>query len=63
MPKPNQWQPSCGHAGCGCPWLTVHNGVIIVESRHHGEVHRNVLAVIELLRMCAEEGAPDALSH
>ena len=33
---------------CNLPWARIRNGVLIVESRHHGAVHMNVIAVSEL---------------
>lgn len=41
-------------ACCGLPWAKVCNGVLIVESRHHGGVHVNVIAVNELERVARE---------
>lgn len=43
----------CGCAGCELPFAYIQNGVLVIESRHHGEQHVNVLAlaqVIELLQ-------------
>lgn len=36
---------------CHLPWAKIRNGVLIVESRHHGAVHVNVIAVDELARV------------
>ena len=36
---------------CNLPWAKIRNGVLIVESRHHGAVHVNVIAVSELARV------------
>lgn len=36
---------------CNLPWAKIRNGVLIVESRHHGAVHVNVVAVDEVVRM------------
>lgn len=38
-------------AVCNLPWAKIRNGVLIVESRHHGAVHVNVIAVDEVVRM------------
>lgn len=38
---------------CGLPWAKIRDGVLIVESRHHGEIHVNVIAVNELERRVA----------
>ena len=42
----------CGQ--CGLPWAKISNGVLVVESRHHGDRHVNVIALEELLRAWAE---------
>ena len=39
---------------CNAPYGRLQNGVLIVDSRHHGEVHRNVVAVSELARLVQE---------
>lgn len=44
-------------AVCNLPWAKIRNGVLIVESRHHGAVHVNVIAVNELERL-ATRNAP-----
>jgi len=36
---------------CNLPWAKIRNGVLIVESRHHGAVHVNVIAVDEVAQM------------
>jgi len=33
---------------CGLPWARIENGVLIVESRHHGERHVNVMPIMDL---------------
>ncbi len=38
----------CGQ--CGLPWAKVCNGVLLVESRHHGDRHVNAIALEELIR-------------
>lgn len=42
---------------CNLPWAKIRNGVLIVESRHHGAVHVNVVAVSELEKL-ATQNAP-----
>jgi hypothetical protein len=42
---------------CKLPWAKIRNGVLIVESRHHGAVHVNVIAVSELEKL-ATQNAP-----
>jgi len=32
---------------CGTPWAKIINGCLVVESRHRGEKHTNVLALEE----------------
>lgn len=39
---------------CGLPFARLVNGAIIVESRHHGERHQNVVAVDELVKLRQE---------
>jgi hypothetical protein len=39
----------CGQ--CGLPWAKICNGVLVVESRHHGDRHVNVISLEELGRM------------
>lgn len=50
----NQKQPvTCGCPGCALPVAYVQNGALVIESRHHGARHVNVLPltrVIELLQ-------------
>jgi hypothetical protein len=38
-------------AVCNLPWAKIRNGVLIVESRHHGAIHVNVIAVDEVVRL------------
>jgi hypothetical protein len=40
---------------CGLPWARIENGVLIVESRHHGERHVNVIPVTVLQEEEPEE--------
>jgi hypothetical protein len=47
-------------AVCNLPWAKIRNGVLIVESRHHGAVHVNVIA-LEVLSRMARENAPEWL--
>lgn len=44
-------------AVCNLPWAKIRNGVLIVESRHHGAVHQNVIALDVLARL-AQDSAP-----
>lgn len=39
----------CGQ--CGLPWAKISNGVLVVESRHHGDRHVNVISLAELERL------------
>lgn len=41
----------CGCAGCELPFAYIQNGVLVIESRHHGEQHVNVLRLEELIRL------------
>ncbi|OQA21110.1 MAG: hypothetical protein BWY63_01371 [Chloroflexi bacterium ADurb.Bin360] len=43
---------------CGLPWARIENGVLIVESRHHGERHVNVIPVTALQEEEPEEEQP-----
>ncbi len=36
---------------CGLPWAKIVNGVLVVESRHHGEKHTSVIAITELEKL------------
>lgn len=42
---------------CKLPFARIQNGVLIIESRHHGEKHTNVIALAELLRMISADEA------
>lgn len=42
----------CGQ--CGLPWAKISNGVLVVESRHHGDRHVNAIALPELTRLWQE---------
>ena len=50
-------------AKCGLPYATMQNGAIVIESRHHGEKHINVVSVWELVMMvlksCVDRSTPD----
>lgn len=41
-PDPRVALPCCA---CSSPWGYVQGGALVVESRHHGERHRNVLTL------------------
>jgi len=41
---------------CGLPYARLENGCIIIESRHHGETHQNVMPLAMLLEMAQEQG-------
>jgi hypothetical protein len=45
-------------ASCGLPFARLQNGVLVVQSKHHGQKHVNGVAVAELVKLCREEGAP-----
>lgn len=36
---------------CGLPWARIENGVLIVESRHHGQRHVNVMSLRQLVEL------------
>ncbi len=36
---------------CGLPYARIENGCIIIESRHHGETHQNVMPLATLVEM------------
>lgn len=48
-------------ATCGLPfgYLIIQNGVILIESRHHGEIHTNVIPLVAPLK----GDAPDDSEH
>lgn len=39
-------------ASCGVAYAELQNGCLVVQSRHHGEIHVNVLPVSKLVKMC-----------
>lgn len=41
-------------AQCGLPFARIQNGVLVVESRHHGQVHVNVLSLANILELLQE---------
>ena len=44
----------CGQ--CGLPYARLQNGCIIIESRHHGETHQNVMPIATLAEMAKAQG-------
>jgi hypothetical protein len=46
-------------AACGLPFARLQNGVVVVQSKHHGQKHVNGVAVARLVELCQEGGAPD----
>jgi hypothetical protein len=46
----------CRH--CGTPYLELQDGAVVIRSRHHGELHVNVVSLRTLAEMAAaaEEG-------
>jgi len=49
-------------AECGLPWARLQDGVLIVESRHHGETHVNALPARRLLAMARQQEREQAPS-
>ncbi len=45
---------------CGLPWGRLQDGVLIIESKHHGEKHTNTVVVEKLVKLCQEGSTPDA---
>ena len=43
---------------CGLPFARIQNGVLVVESRHHGQVHLNVIS-LAAIRELLQEVSPD----
>lgn len=41
-------------AKCGLPWATIQNGVLMVESKHNGDKHTNVITLAELVKLLQE---------
>ena len=41
---------------CGLPYARLENGCIIIESRHHGETHQNVMPLATLVEMAKAQG-------
>lgn len=44
----------CSIPKCGCPFARRQDGAIIIESRHHGERHVNILTADILEQWLAE---------
>jgi hypothetical protein len=42
---------TCECSCCRLPLARIQNGVLIIESRHHGERHTNVIALAELVQL------------
>lgn len=40
---------------CGLPYARIQQGALVVESRHHGDKHTNVVALEALLELCRRE--------
>jgi hypothetical protein len=36
---------------CKLPFARIQNGALVIDSRHHGERHTNVIALAELVRL------------
>jgi len=47
---------------CNLPFAYLRNGVLVVQSRHHGQSHQNVVAVSELSRILTVSVVVPALS-
>jgi hypothetical protein len=43
---------------CGLPFGRIQNGVLVVESRHHGQVHMNVISLATIQKLL-QEVSPD----
>ncbi len=52
----------CGHEGCYMPWAFVYNGVVMVQSRHSGEMHTNAIGLTELYRVMRASQGVETLS-
>jgi len=44
---------TCGKEGCHFPFARIQNGVLVIESRHHGESHVNVITMEEVAAVLA----------
>lgn len=52
----------CRHEGCYLPWAYIYNGVVSVQSRHHGQIHTNAIAIVELYHILkASQGSSSLL--
>lgn len=40
---------------CNLPWAEIHNGCLIVESRHHAQKHTNVIPIQTLIDLSNKE--------
>jgi hypothetical protein len=38
-------------SSCRLPFARIHNGVLIIQSRHHGQPHVNVISLSDLVRL------------
>lgn len=47
----------CGVDGCKLPFGHLHDGVLVIECKHHGERHINAITLEKLLHLM-KEGAP-----
>lgn len=47
---------TCLATGCKLPFLRLQGKCLIIESRHRGETHTNVVSLEDLIRLC--EGSP-----
>ena len=36
----------CGCQGCNLPYASIQNGVVVVESKHHGDTHKNHIPLL-----------------
>jgi len=45
------YELECAHEGCRLPWARLVNGTLVVESRHGGSRHENVISFHVLIRL------------
>ena len=46
-------------ATCELPYARLQNGVLIIESRHHGQIHVNTIPIAVLLQQNQPAEKPD----
>ena len=48
---------------CGLPFGRIENGCLVIESRHHGEKHVNVMALTKVIELAGGRTGSSASAH